>query len=158
MICIHIKSYNYCVLCNVYSWHIWIVYKWSFRNINHKWKKNLKYNDASWYSALIFSFFPENMLVITMVIIKGSSILRNLCKQFEAPWKSQTIENGLQRRVFKIVIILPVNLSCIDKYIRYLLCMLLLYNVCYYSLFFFSTIFPCHCKQCEKEKYKTGST
>lgn len=36
-------------------------------------KKNLKYNDASWYSALIFS---ENMLVITMVIIKGSSILR----------------------------------------------------------------------------------
>lgn len=39
-------------------------------------KKNLKYNDASWYSALIFSFFPENMLVITMVIIKGSSILR----------------------------------------------------------------------------------
>lgn len=39
-------------------------------------KKNLKYNDASWYSALIFSFFPENMLVITIVIIKGSSILR----------------------------------------------------------------------------------
>lgn len=40
-------------------------------------KKNLKYNDASWYSALIFFlFFPENMLVITMVIIKGSSFLR----------------------------------------------------------------------------------
>lgn len=39
-------------------------------------KKNPKYNDATWYLALIFSFFTENMLVITMVIIKGSSILR----------------------------------------------------------------------------------
>lgn len=39
-------------------------------------KKNLKYNDVSWYLVLIFLFFLENMLVIIMVIIKGSSILR----------------------------------------------------------------------------------